>query len=161
MALLAGLGAAGGAAGGLGGLGSIFGLVGTVLQASAAKQAANAEADAAEYNAKINEQRAQQERDAAEASSEDFRRKEGAKKASAIADLGASGVQIAGTPLLLLSDIEQEIELGAARIGNTGATRATSYENSATLDRFKASNSRKAGSLAAGASLIGGVSKFF
>jgi hypothetical protein len=156
------LGALGGMLGGAGGgLSGIFGLFGSFMQAAAAKQQADAEAEAAEYNARVNDQKAIQEKQAAEARSEDFTRRENTKKASAIADLGGSGIQLAGTPLMLLSDIEQEIVLGAEREGNIGATRATGYQNTATLDRMKAKNARKAGSLAAGSAIIGGMSSFF
>jgi hypothetical protein len=153
-------GAAGGA-GGFGGLGAIVGLAGSFLSAAAAKQQADAQAEAAEYNAKMREIEAASERDTAEAKAEDFRRQEGRKRATAIAQTAASGVTLEGTPLLVDEAIVSEIELGANRLSHQGDTRATGLENQAELDRTKAKNYRKAGSINAGATLLSGFGSFF
>jgi hypothetical protein len=160
LAPAAAAGAAGASSAGIG-LGSIFSLAGTFLSAAAAKSQADAQAEAAEFNARVREIEAQSERDVAGAKAEDFRRQEGRKRATAIAQTAASGVTLEGTPLLVDEAIVNEIELGANRVTHQGDVRATGLENQAELDRSKAKNFRKAGSINAGATLLSGFGSFF
>jgi hypothetical protein len=160
-------GAAGGVAGAAGGLGSILGFAGTILSAVGSMQQAKAQQRASEYNAKMAEVEAAGERDAASAEADDYRRKQRGARAGAIAERAASGVQLSGTPLLIDEDILGEIDLGAARIGHQGQTRATGLENEAKLEKAKAKNYGQAGKLSmltgfakAGSSLLGGARSF-
>lgn len=136
---------------------AVASVAGGVLQGIGAAQQHRAAAQAADYNARANEMAAAAERDAAAAEGEDRRRKLMGQRASAIADRGASGVALAGTPLLVDEDILGEIELDVARIGQRGAARATQLENQSTLDRMTARSHRRAAPLSAGASLLGGI----
>ena len=142
-------------------LSAIVGMAGTVMSAAGAMQQANAQAAAAEYNAKVADNNAKAERDAAAANAEDQRRHGSAQRATSLATRGASGVQLAGTPLLIDSNLVGEIELGAGRIGQQGEAKAIRYQNQAELDRSTAKNYKKSGSLSAGASLLGGLSRIF
>lgn len=167
MAFLLPVAGAAGAAGGIGGIGSILGFAGTILSAVGSMQQAKAQQRAAEYNAKMAEVEAAGEREAAGAEADDYRRKQRAVRASATAERAASGIQLSGTPLLIDEDILGQIDLGAARIGHQGQTRATGLENEANLERAKAKNYGKAGKLAlltgfaqAGSSLLGGARSF-
>lgn len=112
-----------------------------------------------EYNAKAEEMAADAKRDAAAAEGEDRRRKLMGQRATAIANRGASGVTFAGTPLLVDEDILGEIELDVMRVGQKGAAAATEHENRAKLDKMSARSYNRAAPLAAGASLLGGISK--
>ena len=138
---------------------AVASIAGGVLGAVGAKQQANAAAESSRYNAKANEMAAAAERDAAAAEADDKRRKLMGQRASAIADRGAAGVAMAGTPLLVDEDILGEIELDVARTGQRGAARATQLENQATLDRMAARNYKRSGSISAGASLLGGIAQ--
>lgn len=164
-----GAAAAGTAAAGISatGIASALGFAGTILSAMGSMQQAKAQQRAAEYNAKIADAEAHAEREAAGAEADDYRRKQRAARASATAERAASGIQLSGTPLLIDEDILGEIDLGAARIGHQGQTRATARENEASLERAKAKNYGKAGKLAmltgfanAGSSLLGGARSF-
>jgi hypothetical protein len=131
---------------------------GAVLSGVGAYNTAQSNAQAAEYNAKQQDLAAAADRDAAAADAEDRRRKGSAARASAIAERGASGVALAGTPLMVDEDIVGAIELDAARTTHAGEVRGTQRENQAALDRASASNYRRAGPISAGASLLGGIS---
>lgn len=137
------------------------GLGSAALSAASQNRKIEAQEEAAEFNASVQEQKAEQERDRAAAEASDFRRKQGARRASAIADRGASGVRFAGTPLLTDTDVIEEIELGAARIGQGGEMRATAAENTARLDRARASSLSSSRGARVGASLLGGTARAF
>lgn len=136
---------------------AVASVAGGVLSGIGAMQQSKAAAASSEYNAKAGDLAAAAERDAAEAEGEDRRRKLMGQRASAIADRGASGVALAGTPLLVDEDILGEIELEVGRVGQRGAAKATQLENQSTLDRMTARNQRRAGPISAGASLLGGI----
>lgn len=122
-------------------------------------QEGQAAAAASDYNAKAGDIAAAAERDATAAEADDRRRKLMGQRATSIAQRGASGVNFAGTPLLIDEDILGEIETDVARIGQKGEARATQLENQATLDRMTARNYRRAAPISAGASLLGGISQ--
>jgi hypothetical protein len=135
---------------------------GTVVSAIGQNNAGKAEQQAANYNARVAEMNAAAEQDRAGVEADDYRRQQSRKLASSIAARGASGVAIgSGTPLMVSEDVVREIELGASRIGHEGATKANAYRNQATLDRVSGKNARKAGRIAAGATLLSGGARAF
>lgn len=138
---------------------AVASVAGSVMSAVGAMQQSRAQAASAEYNAKVSDEQAKAARDAAAVEAEDRRRAGMDQRASAIAARGASGIALAGTPLLVDEDILGRIELDAARTRHAGEAKAVQNENQARLDRFTASNYRAAGPLSAGASLLGGISK--
>lgn len=136
----------------------VLSLAGTAMSAVGQMNAGKAEAQAARYNAQVNEMNAAAERDKSAVEAEDFRRQNARKLASSIAARGASGVDIgSGTPLMVSEDVVREIELGASRIGHEGAAKSTAYKNQATLDRARAKNASSAGRIMAGATLLSGA----
>jgi hypothetical protein len=137
----------------------VAGIAGSVMSAVGASNQAKAQAQAANYNAQQQEIAAAGERDAAAADAEDRRRAGSAQRATAIANRGASGVALAGTPLMVDEDIVGAIELDAARTVHRGEVSATQRENQARLDRASAKGYKKAGPISAGASLLGGISQ--
>jgi hypothetical protein len=147
--------------------GTALSAVGAIAQGAAAERAAEAEARAAEFNARIAEQQAAREREAAAVEAEDFRRREGAKRATARAARGASGVTMAGSPLLVDEATVREIALGSSRLINQGAVRGTRLEQDAELSRMsgrtarqRGKNARTAGFINAGTTLLSGASDF-
>lgn len=154
-------GAATGTAGALSTLATVAGIGGSVLSAVGSYQQNKAAEASAKYNARSEEMAAAADRDAAEAEAEDRRRRGSAARATALAERGASGVALAGTPLLVDEDIVGEIELDAARTIHRGEVRATARENQARLDRSSARSYGRAAPISAGASLLGGLSRSF
>ena len=139
------------------------GVVGTL-------QAARANADASEYNAKIQERDAivaDQNRKATLEMSRiaaDDKRRENRRTMSAIrASYGSSGLDLAGSPLDVLEDSAVESELDATRVeyegrvrGREGALQMLGLQEGSKLSRMEAKNYKKAGGIAAiGAGLSG------
>jgi hypothetical protein len=138
-----------------------LGMMGSVVQAQGAKAEAQASANASEYNAQVSEINRRAELNKAATSADDYERKMSRERAGAIASRGASGVELAGTPLMVDEDVVNEIALGSARAGYDGVTKANAYGNQAKLDRAEAKNFRAAGKRAAGATLLSGASRMF
>jgi hypothetical protein len=132
---------------------TVFGAVGSI-------QSAGAERDAAEFNAKVTEQQAKAEREAADAEAADYRRGEMRKVSAARAMRGATGVTMAGSPLLIDESTVREVALGSARIGHAGSTRSWRLRQEAELERMRGRKAMQAGYWRAGKSLLSGFSSF-
>ncbi len=158
-------------AGALGIIGAIASVVSGVVGAMGAMQAAEANAQAAEYNAKIAERNAiiaDQNRKAAmqqaDIDADDHRRETRRILASIRTAYGASGIEMAGSPLDVLEDTALERELDTQRIqfegkvrSREGAIAMLGLQEEATLSKMRAQNERTAGRYAAFGSVIGGI----
>ena len=142
-------------------LASLFvGLASSALGAMGQIAAGKATKKAADYNAKVAEQQAAQERDAAQAEASDYRRGERRGQAAGRAARLASGVTFAGSPLLVDEATSREIALGSARLGYGGSVRANRLENEAELERMGGQAAQTASYFQAGSSLLSGASSF-
>ena len=115
---------------------------GAMQQGKAAANAANYEAQLADRNAKI-------ARNQAEAEQEDQRRENVRQRGAIRAAYGASGIEMAGSPLDVLSDTALEQELDVARIGYRGELKAIGENDRAEMARVSASNAKQAGAIGA------------
>lgn len=138
-----------------------LGMLGSIKQAQGARAEAEAGAKAAEYNATVSEINRRAEMDKGATEADDYERKMSRERASSIASRGASGISLAGTPMLVDEDVVNEIALGSQRAGYDSSVRATAHGNQANLDRANAKNTRAAGRSAAGATLLSGASRAF
>lgn len=138
----------------LAGLSGIMSVASGVLGAIGAMQSAAAQKAAADYNARVMEQQAEAERDRAGAVASDFRRRNSFQVATARAERAASGIQFAGTPIMVDTDMVQEIELGASRAAHEGEMRANRLKNEAELSRMQGRAAKTAGSINAGRSIL-------
>lgn len=130
-----------------------------VLNAVGTFQQGRARADASEFNAQIAEQNAALARQQG-AENADRTRREGRRRAGAIrAAFGASGVSLEGSPIDVLTDQAVENELDALTAENQGLLQSTAFQNTASLDRANARNSRTGAIIGAGASLLSGASQ--
>ncbi len=123
-----------------------------VVGAAGALQAGAAQAEAAEFNARVSEQQARRARQAA-AFEEQRLRDAGAQRAA----IGASGIGFEGSPLLVMADTAEEAELDAPAIRFSGSTAEARAKSQAALDRLQARQARTAGFFQAGASILGGA----
>lgn len=142
-----------------------------VVSAVGAIQSANAQAAAAEYNAKIHARNAiiaDQDRAAsvkqAAVDAEDKRRDNRRTLATIRASYGGSGLEMAGSPLDVLEDSAVELETGAQRIeyegrvkNREGAIRMQESNENATLSRMEAKAAKSAGYISAFGYLVGGA----
>jgi len=128
--------------------------------------AAQARQEAAwhDYNAKVAKREAEAERKAAEFESTQHERKAKQLLARQRALIGASGVTMEGSPLLLAEDTAAQLALENINIRMTGARRVGAWKSKSILDiskarfaRESAPGLRRAGYLSAGSSLLQGA----
>ena len=151
--------------------GTAVSVVGSLEQAAGAREMGEANARAAEYQAQLSQRDATQQQlnalniaqqtrlDAAEARQEAVR-----FRARMRASYGASGVEMAGTPLDVLADTATEQELQARRIENEGRTRmyetglkSQGFEEEGVLSKARAGNERRAGAISSRAYFTSGI----
>lgn len=136
-------------------------IVGTVVAAAAsagtAIAASQQQAKAHDYNRKVAQQQAEQAR--ANAALQEESQREHARRVLAAnqAAVGAAGVTMEGSPLLVQMDVAQQAEYEAQRIRYRGAVGATGLESEAELQQFYAGAARSAGYMQAGTSLLAGT----
>lgn len=146
----------------LGEIATAAALVGTAVSAVGAVQQGRATQASLDYQAAVDRQRAERERQEAAVAEEDFRRQQSALMAKRRANLGVSGVEATtGSPLLVSEDFAGEIELQALRIRNQGEVGATRLEQQATLNRAQGRAARTAGYTRAGSLLLSGAGTAF
>ena len=125
-----------------------------VAGAAGQRYAGEASANAAEYNAAVDLQRAQREREASGLEASQFVKQQRRQLATARTGRLASGVTMSGSPLLVDEDTINEIAFNEALIRSGGETRATRLEQSAALSKSRAQSERTASYYRAGASLL-------
>lgn len=147
--------------------------IGGVISAVGAMQSANAQAEAANYNAAISDRNAivaEQNRQlnlrTADIDAADKRRENTRNISAMRAAYGASGLELAGSPLDVLTDSATEMELDASRIeyegrvrSREGALEVLGLRERSTLSRMEAKNAKTAGYLGAASSLVNAGSK--
>jgi hypothetical protein len=113
-----------------------------------------ASANAAEYNAKVQQQQADQQR--VEAVYEEQRKRQEALRLRGTQEAGyaASGVTLEGSPLAVLEQTAVDSELDALSIRYGGAAKAQRSLAQARLDRYQASAARTQGYIEGGAQLL-------
>ena len=131
------------------------------LQVFETMASAQDQAAAQRRQAAMAERQAQRERAIAAQQAEDFRRRQGAGLASARARQAASGVALAGSPLLADDAARQEIAVGEARIRARGDARALSLEEDAIFARRQASRAVPRGLLRTGQTLLGAAGRYY
>jgi len=136
------------------------GIGGSVLSGVGALQKGQATKQATDYNAAVDEQRAAEEKDAANAATQDYIRKGSDTLETGRALRGVTGVTSEGSPLLVDEATVRDVALGAARTLHGGELRANRLKDDATLQKMKGDNAVTASYLDAGSSLLTGVGKF-
>jgi len=119
------------------GISTVVTLAGTAVSVYAQQQAADAAETTAMLNA--NEQRAQANREA-EVAAENARRAEREKTrylASQRAQLAASGLAMEGTPLAVLGDTAEALELQILDMGSEAANRMRALRQGAALSIYE------------------------
>jgi len=156
---------------GLAGLAAVASAVSGVIGALGAIQSANAQAAAAEYNAKISERNAviadqnrKQAVETSEIAASDKRRENRRVLASMRAAYGTSGLDLAGSPLDVLEDTAVEQELDTQRVRYEGRLRAREgaiqmlgLHEDATLSLMEGKAAKTAGYIGAAGHLVGGI----
>ena len=131
-------------------LGSVVGAVGAIAQANAAQSAAN-------YNAKVAERNATIARNNAAVEAQAKARETKAVMGRTIAATAASGLQMEGSPLEVLSENARVGELDRLMILYNGQNAEYGYRADATLNRLQGKAAATTGFFNAAGSLLGGV----
>ncbi len=148
-------GTAAAAAGGVS-LGTLASVAGTTVSAVSAIAEGRAAKRAAEFNARVAEREAAATKERSAFEEARSRRRTRSFLSTQRALFGASGVNLAGSPLRVLEETASEGELEALAIrfgGDIASTRALSQ---AAVSRFAGSQAERAGFLRAGTTLLTG-----
>lgn len=130
-------------------------------QSRAQENAGDARAQAYEYNAAVARSNAAAAMQAAEADAKQQARENARRLGTLRTGLVAQGVEMTGTPLLILDEEVQQGELETQKKLYKGKIQQTNYLNEANMADYAASQSRSAASNSAGSSLLSGFSKGF
>lgn len=127
------------------------GMAGSLREGQSAQAAAN-------YNAAVQEQQAQITE--AQAAEEERRQRAMARKVigQGRANVGASGIQMEGSPLDVLEESAANAELDSLTIRNQGQLKAWAYRAGANMERFKGESAMDAANFKATAYLLKGIS---
>ncbi len=128
----------------------VFGALGALRQGAAARAAGK-------FQQKVMKQQAASERSAARAEAEDLRISGSRARASSLARLGASGVDVSGSPLMVDEAFVRDVALQSARALHGGQVRGQRLEQQGKLARFAGNNARTASFFGAGSSLLSGL----
>lgn len=140
-------------------VGAILGVVGGGVSAIGQLQSSKQEAEAYKYNAAINEADAVSERKKADYEEMLSRRRLKALIGEQETLYGKAGVDLqSGSPLLYMAYTAAQGEEEALNIRQTGDAAVNKKKNEASLNRFYAKQSIKAGKTAAWSAVLGGAS---
>lgn len=136
-----------------------LGILGTVLSVGGAIMQGQQEAAMAEAQAKAYEQQGRNDAIASAYEARQERRKQDLAMSAAIAQTGASGVALKGSPTAVLAANAQqgEMELQAIRFGSQ--LRQNNLNDQAAISRWSGRQARGASFIKAGSSLISGADK--
>lgn len=135
----------------------VAGGVGTYLSIQAQRQQTAAEKANLKYNAALAQQKADEERKIGKLRTEARRKKTQQILASQRAAYGKAGVQPAGTPISVRIETAKNEALNALLIGREAEVAARGYESQRGLYEMQAKAVGRAGRLAVGAELFGGI----
>lgn len=142
---------------------TVISAVGAISQGQAQAASYQTQANAAEYNAKIEEDNAKQAKLEASIEEEAFRRRYRQTRGTQIAAIAQAGIGFEGTGGDLIEQSDINAELDALNIRYEGEMRARQNLQQATLERYQASGARSnakasktAGYMTGAATLIGG-----
>ncbi len=141
------------------------------MQANAAMANAQSQKQAYEYNAQVAKQNAVASLQAADADAMQQARVNSLRHGKLITQVMAQGVQMTGTPLLILDEDTAQGKLEEEKIKHKGLVEATNYGNQATLQRYYGQQAEvsgvnqanaaiyqgQAGATSAGVSLLGTI----
>ena len=128
-------------------IGGLASAVGAIQQGQAASAAASANAQIAQRNATLARATAAQD-----AAAQDRQNRQ--RLGAIAANIGASGVAAAGTPIDILAESARQGELDKQTILFRGELRALGFQDNAALERNRGANARRTGFFRAGSALL-------
>lgn len=151
----------GGAPAGGGFLPQLASIIGTVASSLGQMQQGNAQAQASLYNAQVAQNNATQARYAADVEAQ----KEGERTRRLLSTqkalLSKSGVDLEGSPLLVLEETAALGDVNQQFARYEGDVKAKGYEAQAELDRYQARMAKSSAATSAGTSLLRGFNRIY
>lgn len=142
----------------------VMGAMGAMAQADAAADAANKNAQIAEYNRQVAERNKNTVLAEADAAARDQSRDNRRVMGSIRASYGASGLSLEGSPLDVMEDTALEQELDVSKTRYKGELQAIGYKDEAAnykmkaeLHRMEAASATRAGGISAVGAIFGGL----
>lgn len=142
-------------------VGSAMSLLGTAFSAISAIQQGNAAKASGDYNAALYERNAQIAQQQSAADETRQRRLATMRAGANRAAVGASGIQVDGSPLDILESNAAQEELDALMIRWNGQNAADSARASGALARAQGENAQRSGYMQAGSAILLGGAKAF
>lgn len=137
--------------------GGVSSIVGGSASANAAQAQAQAQAQAYQYNAQVADNNAIAARDAAQADVKQQNRVNSLKHGKLITQAIAQGVELSGTPLMIMDEDTAQGALESKKIGYKGEIQARNFQNQATMQRYYADSAIAAGDNQANAARSSGL----
>ena len=135
------------------------GVVGTGLTVASQLQGGNAAQAVGDYNAQTLMNEAAQRREATKQDTYQISKKARAIAGEQAAILGASGIEISGTPLEVMAHTASEYEKDIVMRGYSGEVGAITDVNKALLSEWEGKQRKKASQWQAGTTLLTGLGK--
>lgn len=142
-------------------VGAATSAMGAIQQGNAQKAAADRQAQIDERNKILADQDRIRDVQTAQIAAEDKRRENRRQYAALRAAYGSSGIEMAGSPLDVLTDVSTEMALDERRIedeglvkNREGALRMLGLQESADSSRAAGRNAKRAGYISAGSTLL-------
>lgn len=136
---------------------AVSSIVGAVAQSGAQSSAAQASANASYYNAQVSQNNANAAMQAAYADKQQQDRKNRAHVATVTSKYLGAGVELEGTPLLVINEEAMQGALESDKILHKGKVQANNYMNEAAMSRYQGDSAIAAGNTQASSTLLGGI----
>ena len=133
----------------------------TAVSAVSTIQQGKAQRKAAEYNAQVNEQNAIAAKNKAKYDESIHRERIKRLLSSQKAAIGASGLNLSGSPLLATLDTAEKGELDALAIRYGGTVAANKYKSAAGAYRMKGKSAQTTSYYNAGTTLLSGANRAY
>jgi hypothetical protein len=135
-------------------VGTVFG---SVMQSGQQSAAAQAQANASYYNAAVAQQNADAAMQAAQANKQTQDRQNRAQMEQVRSKYLSSGIELEGTPLMVLEENASNLALESDRILHQGKVQQANYKNQANMQRYQGDVALSAGNQQASGTLLGGL----
>lgn len=138
-------------------LSAVSTVVGSVMQAGQQQAAAEAQANAASYNAAVAQQNANAAMQAAYADKQQQDRENRSRLEQVRSKYLASGIELEGTPLMVLQEENSQMALESERILERGRSQAANYLNQANMYNYQGATALAAADSQSSGTILGGA----
>lgn len=138
-------------------LSAVATVAGSVMQSGQQQAAAQAQANASYYNASVAQQNANAAMQAAYANKQQQDRENRSKLEQVRSQYLNSGIELEGTPLMVLWEQTSQMALDSDKILHQGKVQQAQYLNQANQERYQGDTALSVGSQQASGTLLGGI----